>query len=52
MASTVMYKKVKELYLQGRLDEREVKNAVKKKWITEEKDEIILSKKDTTKKKG
>ncbi|MDQ0460879.1 XkdX family protein [Clostridium sardiniense] len=52
MGSTVMYRWVKKLYLQGRADERELESAVKKNWITEEeKEEIIASKKDITEKK-
>ncbi|MBY0755012.1 XkdX family protein [Clostridium sardiniense] len=44
-----MYKKVKDLYLKGRLNESKVGNAVEKGWITEEeRNEIIASKKDIT----
>lgn len=40
-----MYNKLKRMYLEGRLDEGMLSNAVKKGWITEsQKEEIIQAK--------
>lgn len=40
-----MYEMLKRMYLEGKLTDKMLENAVIKKWITkEEKDEIIASK--------
>lgn len=45
---SAMYKRLKRLYLAGRLTDAALQNAVKRGWITdEEKKEIIEEKKKT-----
>lgn len=38
-----MYERIKRLYSEGRLDEKGVRNAVTRGWITEEQAEDILT---------
>lgn len=41
-----MYERLKRLYDEGRITEASLKNAVKKKWITEKEMEEIIKGKD------